>query len=101
MNNTADSGARIQPHPSAAGPSSFSGWLERASQSRIPEMKSLAAGIERDRAAVIAALAHEWSNGTTEGHINLLKTLKMAMYGRAKFELLRIKVLAGSKRGAD
>jgi transposase len=78
----------------------FPGWMERASQSRIPEMKSLAAGIERDRAAVVAALAYEWSNGTTEGHINRLKTLKRAMYGRAKFDLLRIKVLAGSKRGA-
>jgi transposase len=78
----------------------FTGWMERASQSRIPEMKSLAAGIERDRAAVVAALAYEWSNGTTEGHINRLKTLKRAMYGRAKFDLLRIKVLAGSKRSA-
>jgi transposase len=78
----------------------FPGWMERASQSRIPEMKSLAAGIERDRAAVVAALAYEWSNGTTEGRINRLKTLKRAMYGRAKFDLLRIKVLAGSKRGA-
>jgi transposase len=78
----------------------FPGWMERASQSRIPEMKSLVAGIERDRAAVVAALAYEWSNGTTEGHINRLKTLKRAMYGRAKFDLLRIKVLAGSKRGA-
>src|SRR5215813_11433608 len=78
----------------------FPGWMERASESRIPEMKSLAAGIERDRAAVTAALAYEWSNGTTEGHINRLKTLKRAMYGRAKFDLLKIKVLAGSKRGA-
>jgi transposase len=78
----------------------FPGWMERASQSQIPELKSLAAGIARDRATVVAALAHEWSNGTTEGHINRLKTLKRAMYGRAKFDLLRIKVLAGSKRDA-
>jgi transposase len=63
-------------------------------------MKRLAAGIERDRAAVVAALAHEWSNGVTEGRINRLKTLKWAVYGRAKFDLLRIKVLIGSKRGA-
>ena len=75
--------------------------MERASQSRIPEMKSLAAGIERDRAAVVAALAYEWSNGTTEGQINRLKTLKRAMYGRAKFDMLRIKVLAGSMMGTS
>jgi len=41
--------------------------MERMSQSRIPEMKSLAAGIERDRAAVAAALAYDrndsfWTN---------------------------------------
>src|SRR5262249_23747207 len=74
-------------------------WMERMSQSRIREMKSLAAGLERDRAAVAAALEYEWSSGPTEGHINRLKTLKRAMYGRAKFDLLRIRVLAGSKRG--
>ena len=50
----------------------FPGWMERASQSRISEMKSLAAGIERDRAAVVAALAYEWSNRASEGHINRL-----------------------------
>jgi transposase len=69
-------------------------------QSRIPEMKSLAVGIERDRAAEVAALAYEWNNGATEGRINRLKTLKRAVYGRAKFDLLRIKVLAGPIRGA-
>jgi transposase len=56
-----------------------------------------AAGIERDRAAVVAALAYEWSNGPTEGHINRLKTLKRSMYGRAKFDLLRIRTLANAK----
>jgi transposase len=60
-------------------------------------MKTLASGIERDRAAVAAALEYEWSNGPTEGHINRLKTLKRARYGRAKFDLLRIRILAGSK----
>jgi transposase len=61
-------------------------WMERMSQSRIREMKSLASGLERDRAAVAAALEYEWSSGPTEGHINRLKTLKRAMYGRAKFD---------------
>jgi len=75
----------------------FPSWMERASQSRVPEMKSLAAGIERDRSAVPAALEYEWSNGPTEGHINRLKTLKRAMYGRAKFDLLRIRTLVGTK----
>jgi transposase len=45
-------------------------------------------------------LEYEWSNGPTEGHINRLKTLKRAMFGRAKFDLLRIRTLAGTKMGA-
>jgi transposase len=73
----------------------FPSWMERASQSRIPEIKSLASGLERDRAAVVAALTYQWSNGPTEGHINRLKTLKRAMYGRAKLDLLKIRTLAG------
>jgi transposase len=72
----------------------FPSWMERASQSRIPEMKSLASGLERDRAAVVAALTYQWSNGPTEGHINRLKTLKRVMYGRAKLDLLKIRTLA-------
>ena len=62
-------------------------------------MKSLAAGLERDRAAVAAALEYEWSSGPTEGHINRLKTLKRSMYGRAKFDLLRIRTLANAQMG--
>src|SRR5215470_17064455 len=79
----------------------FPSWMQRASQSRIPEMKSLAAGLERDRAAVVAALTYRWSNGPTEGHINRLKTLKRAMYGRAKLDLLKIRTLAYTTMGAD
>jgi transposase len=79
----------------------FPNWMERASQSQIPEMKSLASGLERDRAAVVAALTYRWSNGPTEGHINRLKTLKRAMYGRAKLDLLKIRTLAYTTMGAD
>jgi len=35
------------------------------------------------------ALTEGWSNGQSEGHINRLKTLKRAMYGRAGAELPR------------
>jgi transposase len=59
-------------------------------------MKSFASRLDRDRAAVIAALEHEWGNGQTEGQINRLKTLKRAMYGRAKFDLLKMRMLAAA-----
>jgi len=50
---------------------------------------ALAAGIDRDLAAVIAGLTLPWSSGTVEGHVNRIKTLKRQMFGRAGFALLR------------
>jgi transposase len=49
--------------------------------------------LRRDRAAVEAALAQAWSNGQTEGQVNRLKPIKRQMYGRARFDLLRQRVL--------
>ena len=50
--------------------------------------------VMRHRAAVVQnAVELSWSNGPAEGHINRLKTLKRQMYGRARFELLRARLL--------
>jgi hypothetical protein len=43
---------------------------------------------------VRAALTYNWSNGIVEGHVNRLKLIKRSMYGRAKFDLLRLRVLS-------
>ena len=56
-------------------------------------MQRFARTVRRDLSAVTNALIEEWSNGPTEGHINRLKTLKRAMYGRAGAELLRARML--------
>jgi transposase len=71
------------------------GWLERASTSGIRGMRTFAASLRQDYAAVKAAATLPWSNGPTEGNINRLKLLKRQMYGRAKLDLLRQRVLAG------
>ena len=47
----------------------------------------------QDIKAVRAALSLPWSNGASEGQINRLKTIKRPIYGRAKFDLLRNRVL--------
>lgn len=57
------------------------------------ELQSFAVGIERDRAAVDAALSEPWSQGQTEGQINKLKLTKRKMFGRANFDLLKRRVL--------
>ena len=71
----------------------FDGWYKRVQASGITELKSFAASLLTDEAAVNAALSSEWSNGQTEGQIKRLKMLQRQMYGRAKFDLLRLRVL--------
>jgi transposase len=71
----------------------FEGWLQRAEHSSIASLMGLAKGLRRDYAAVTAALTLPWSQGQVEGQINRLKLLKRHMYGRAKFDLLRRRVL--------
>ena len=71
----------------------FERWLARARASEADALHRFATGLVKDQAAVSAGLTLEWSNGQTEGHVNRLKVLKRAMYGRAGFDLLRQRVL--------
>ena len=50
-------------------------------------------GLLRDAKAVTAAVTLPWSNGQVEGQVHRLKLVKRQMYGRAKFNLLRRRVL--------
>ena len=68
-------------------------WLTDVAASGIKALKSFANGIRRDLAAVQNALSMNWSNGQTEGQINRLKFIKRQMFGRAKLDLLRKRVL--------
>ncbi len=76
------------------GGSKLDEWLERASASGIPAVRNFAASLRQDYSAVKAALTLPWSNGPTEGNINRLKMLKRQMYGKAKVDLLKQRVLA-------
>jgi len=68
-------------------------WLSQAEHSGIKELKSFAAGIRRDYAAVRATFTSQWSNGPVESQVNCLKLQKRLMFGRANFDLLRLHVL--------
>ncbi|MEJ3750837.1 hypothetical protein WEI85_47400 [Actinomycetes bacterium KLBMP 9797] len=54
---------------------------------------SFAKGLQRDLDAVTAGLTLPWSSGAVEGQVNRVKMLKRQMYGRAKFDLLRRRIL--------
>ncbi|WP_248633263.1 ISL3 family transposase [Cereibacter changlensis] len=66
-------------------------WLAKAEDSLL---SSFAHGLQKDQAAVSAALSQPWSNGQTEGQINRLKLLKRQMYGRAGIALLKARITA-------
>ncbi len=56
-------------------------WLNEARQSHIRAFENFAASLQRDYAAVKAALTYQWSNGQVEGQVKLIKRL---MYGRGR-----------------
>jgi transposase len=68
-------------------------WLTQAEHSGLPEFKKMAHGIRHDYAAVRAAFSSEWSNGQVEAQVNCLKLQKRVVFGRANFDLLRLRVL--------
>ena len=68
-------------------------WLAQAEHSGLPECKKMAKGIRQDYAAVRAAFASEWSQGQVEAQVNCLKLQKRIVFGRANFDVLRLRVL--------
>jgi hypothetical protein len=60
--------------------SQFDAWVAAVEASNIRELRTFAAGLQRDGAAVRAALSLPYSNGQTEGQVQRLKLLKRAMY---------------------
>lgn len=70
-------------------------WIDfiLRSKHKLPGLKTFARGLSRDIDAVENGIKMHWSNGTTEGHVNRIKSIKRQMYGRASFDLLRKKVI--------
>jgi len=65
-------------------------WIVAAKQTVLT---GFASRLERDLEAVTAALSLPWSQGHVEGQVHRLKLIKRQMYGRAGFDLLRLRVL--------
>ncbi len=68
-------------------------WLDQVANSKLPELQSFAAGIEKDKDAVKNGLTWWINNGMVEGHVTKLKLIKRQGYGKAGFPLLRKRVL--------
>ncbi|HEV8637899.1 MAG TPA: ISL3 family transposase [Chloroflexota bacterium] len=68
-------------------------WLADANTTGPPELRGFSRNLQRDWQAVSAGLTEPWSSGSVEGHVNKLKVVKRQMFGRARFDLLRKRVL--------
>ena len=68
-------------------------WPKWRDDTKTSLLATFAKYLCRDEPAVLAALQQPWSNGPVEGNIHRLKLIKRSMYGRAKFDLLRIRVV--------
>jgi transposase len=68
-------------------------WMDQVEQLGSAALRSLVAGLRTDLGAVTAGLTLPWSSGPVEGTVNRIKMLKRQMYGRARLDLLRKRIL--------
>jgi transposase len=68
-------------------------WMTKVDADDLPYLRSFTNGIRKDYHAVRNGLTLPHSSGAVEGNVNRLKMLKRQTYGRARFDLLRKRVL--------
>jgi hypothetical protein len=68
-------------------------WHQACGTSPSVELQNCVEWLQRDYAAVKAALTLPWSTGPVEGHINRVKLIKRSGYGRMQLDLLQQRVL--------
>jgi transposase len=76
-------------------------WLAAVQASHLEAFDPFVTGVQKDKEAVFAGLTLPWSNGPLEGNVNRLKLIKRSMYGRAEFDLLKVRVLYQSKKNQE
>ncbi|MBK3562267.1 transposase [Streptomyces sp. MBT62] len=78
---------------SSHGASICTDWIERVEADDLPALHTFATGLRRDLAAVTNGLSLEHNSGAVEGAVTRAKALKRQCYGRANFDLLRLRLL--------
>jgi transposase len=73
-------------------------WLNAVEAAHLQAFQSFVTGVQQDKNAILAGLTLPWSNGPLEGNVNRLKLIKRGMYGRAEFDLLKVRVLYHRKK---
>ena len=68
-------------------------WVAKVHQAGPPELRGFSRNLHHDWDAVHAGLTERWSSGSVEGNMNKVKVTKRQMFGRARFDVLRKRVL--------
>jgi transposase len=68
-------------------------WMAAVEADDLPHLQRFVTGLRRDHTAVLNGLTLTYSSGAVEGNVNRIKMIKRQMYGRAKFDLLRKRIL--------
>ena len=82
---------------SGDAPDELNAWIERYAVSRYQHIASFAKELKKDISAIKNAIRYNFSNGPMEGCNNKVKAVKRSMYGRAKDDLLLIKIICYSQ----
>lgn len=77
----------------SGSPSLMDTWLERYKITDNSRLQTFIKGLRMDIKAVKNAVLFNESNGIVEGYVNKLKTVKRSMYGKAKLDLLKVKMI--------
>ncbi|GAA0903612.1 ISL3 family transposase [Virgisporangium aurantiacum] len=68
-------------------------WMTTVEADDLPHLHRFVRGLRADNAAVVNGLTLPHNSGAVEGAVNRIKMMKRQMYGRAKFDLLRKRIL--------
>jgi transposase len=79
--------------PAAGNDTKLATWITTVRACGLPHLRTFANGLELDRAAVNAGLTLPYHNGRTEGVNTRTKRIMRQMHGRARFPLLRHRIL--------
>lgn len=71
-------------------------WIDNVLADDLPDLHGFAMNLRRDLDAAVAGLTLPWNSGRVEGNVNRIKMIKRQMFGRAKFGLLRKRILLRS-----
>ncbi|MGW2786454.1 transposase [Streptomyces populi] len=79
--------------PTDGNAAELTDWITRTRAADLPFLRAFTTGLERDPAAIDAAVTLPWRNGRTEGVNTKIKLIKRQLYGRAGHCLLRQLIL--------